>query len=128
MEEPEVENSSNKVIQEQLDNKDKDLSVKDVDPNLSDEQIAAVTLVIDQDNEINKITMSPTPSVTDLAHENEAKSDLAHDTETESESISKLHPLDVDFESPAVFVNPDEGTPAAEALAGNPNPNPNLNA
>jgi hypothetical protein len=40
---------------------------------------------------------------------------------TESEVTTKIpHSVDTDYDpSQAVFVNPDEGTPAAEALAGN---------
>ena len=45
---------------------------------------------------------------------------VADGNETESDATTKFpHSIDVDFEPlQPVFVNPDEGTPAAEALAG----------
>lgn len=51
---------------------------------------------------------------------NEDGIDIADENETESDATTKFpQSSDIDFEPlQPVFVNPDEGTPAAEALAG----------
>lgn len=72
--------------------------------NLTEERIEGASM-----SDIEKATKSPTRS-----------EGIEFQDGTESEVTTKIpHSVDTDYDpSQAVFVNPDEGTPAAEALAG----------
>ena len=73
--------------------------------NLTEERMEGTVM-----SEVEKAVKSPTRS-----------EGIEFQDGTESEVTTKIpHSVDTDYDpSQAVFVNPDEGTPAAEALAGN---------
>ena len=89
---------------------EKSQKMVDVQPlKITDDMINGV--IKGQEHEMNKLS-----AFSDHGDE----INIADGNETESDATAKFpHSIDVDFESlQPVFVNPDEGTPAAEALAG----------